>query len=428
MKCLFFLLTSFVLFVSHVASLDIHVSPQAIASSSTLVAWTRSDTDLGKFQFDLRFFQNDADTGLALANIQMEDNTDFGSTNVVFPSAGTFVLKAVTGPRNTNIGTSNTVQIVAPISSTSASTSTTSSQSSTTTSTSASTTVAVPTTTSASPTTSGSSTDLSRSSTSASSPSSTATSTPAPSTRLLAHPNLPAVVGGVVGSLAFLGLLAALLILLHRRRAAVRRRLTFHRDMMVQRRLSRAPTLPALDPRASSADFARDVEQGLPDQASSGADGDGGEGGDGGGGGSTETLVGPRLPLGTGHIVPSPKGPRPAAKRIATVTTHLSTGSPLSSPRPRPSTTTPAAPVRTRRQQDLADRGAMLRRQAADLQLELDRPGVRAERAERARGGAARGAGDMQRQMVWLREQESAPWALGLTDVLPPGHERYLRP
>ncbi|KAF8155091.1 hypothetical protein BJ912DRAFT_1051074 [Pholiota molesta] len=405
MKCLFFLLTSFVLFVSHVSSLDIHVSPQAIASSSTLVAWTRSDTDVGKFQFDLRFFQNDADTGLALANIQMEDNTDFGSTNVVFPSAGTFVLKAVTGPRNTNIGTSNTVQIVAPISSTSASTSTTSSQSSTTTSTSASTTVAVPTTTSASSTPSVSSTDLSRSSTSASSPSSTATPTPAPPTRLLAHPNLPAVVGGIVGSLAFLGLLSALLILLHRRRAAVRRRLTFHRDMMVQRRLSRAPTLPALDPRASSADFARDVEQGLPD--------------------------------------PAGEGPRPAAKRIATVTTQRSTGSPLSSPRP------PAAPapVRTRRQQDLADRGAMLRRQMADLQLELDRLSLRsasisttassthaASPVSVASAPSGRAAelravlGDMQRQMVWLREQEGAPWALGATDVLPPGHERYLRP
>lgn len=81
-------LTSFALFVSNVASLAIHVSPEAIAGSSTLVAWTRSDGDLDNFQFDLRFFQNDADAGLALANINMDQDTDFGSANVTFTSVG----------------------------------------------------------------------------------------------------------------------------------------------------------------------------------------------------------------------------------------------------------------------------------------------------------------------------------------------------
>ncbi|PPQ91516.1 hypothetical protein CVT25_008903, partial [Psilocybe cyanescens] len=35
---------------------------------------------------------------------------------------------------------------------------------------------------------------------------------------------------------------------------------------------------------------------------------------------------------------------------------------------------------------------------------------------------------EMQREMVWLRDQEYSAWAMGLTDVLPPGHARYMTP
>jgi len=35
---------------------------------------------------------------------------------------------------------------------------------------------------------------------------------------------------------------------------------------------------------------------------------------------------------------------------------------------------------------------------------------------------------DMQREMVWLRDHEQSAWAMGLTDVLPPGHARYMTP
>ena len=34
----------------------------------------------------------------------------------------------------------------------------------------------------------------------------------------------------------------------------------------------------------------------------------------------------------------------------------------------------------------------------------------------------------MQREMVWLRDQEEGAGALGLTDVSPPGWARYMTP
>ncbi|KAF9474879.1 hypothetical protein BDN70DRAFT_288438 [Pholiota conissans] len=99
MKCAFFiLLSNLTLFVSNTVCLTIAVSPQALANAPTLVAWTRGDNeDSSPLTFDLRLVQNDADVSLALANLNLEEDTDFGNGNVVFPSAGTFVFKAVTG-------------------------------------------------------------------------------------------------------------------------------------------------------------------------------------------------------------------------------------------------------------------------------------------------------------------------------------------
>lgn len=239
---------------------------------------------------------------------------------------------------------------------------------------------------------------------------------------------------------------------MHRRRAAAaRKRLTFHRDMMVQRRLSRAPSLPVLGlahPRPSET-FAEDVEQGLPHAEQPVPPGleEGAE----------ERVADAPMrsaPLGTGHIVPPPRGPRPAAaKRIGTLTTLRTTGSPLTSPRapgmpgtpttpgfPVPSTAPPGpapAPTRTPRQRDLAARQGMLRRQMADLTLELEGASMRSpiSAVSTTSGPSGGRAGeirvaleDMQRQMVWLRAQETGAWALHLTDVLPPGHARFMRP
>jgi len=111
--------------------------------------------------------------------------------------------------------------------------------------------------------------------------------------------------------------------------------------------------------------------------------------------------------LGSGHIVASPKGPR-ASTRPSTIkrTQHVIVTS-------RP--TTPVTPKlsRTRRQKQIADRIKMLEGQMAEMQQRPDSAHILEE---------------MQREMVWLRDHEHSSWAMGLTDVLPPGHSRYMTP
>lgn len=283
-----------------------------------------------------------------------------------------------------------------------------------------------------------------------------------------------------MGALLGLALIALLVIFLHRRRVAARKRLTFHRDMMVQRRLSRAPSIPALSaiahPRPSET-FAGDIEQGLPSPS-------GAQIGhrDGAGSKDEEAAIGSALsdqqppqsaPLGTGHIVASPRGPRtPPTRRIGALFMQRTLNSPLGSPRlapsipplpnsasmvpgspgpvPRTPTPTTAAEAlavaiartptlglaRTARQQDLNNRLGMLRRQMADLQLELESVSMRSpiRAVSRMSGPNGRAAEiraaleDMARQMVWLREQEGSAWAMHETNVKPAGWARYMRP
>ncbi|KDR84647.1 hypothetical protein GALMADRAFT_720062 [Galerina marginata CBS 339.88] len=111
MRCLFFFLNLLVL-ITHVASLGISVQPQTLVGSPTLVIWTRDDTDPASMTFDLRFVQGDADVGLAVANVDMEVDDFFGTVYVTFPAQGQYVLKAVTGPRNTVVGTSNQITAI----------------------------------------------------------------------------------------------------------------------------------------------------------------------------------------------------------------------------------------------------------------------------------------------------------------------------
>jgi hypothetical protein len=80
--------------------------------------------------------------------------------------------------------------------------------------------------------------------------------------------NLPAVIGGVVGGLVFLGLLVALVIFLIRRKKAAAKRYTFHQDMMVQPRNDEDPSVPRVTvlrgPGESTSSFDRDLESGAP--------------------------------------------------------------------------------------------------------------------------------------------------------------------
>ena len=80
---------AFTLFFSNAVSLDIFVSPEAIANSPTLVSWMRSSSDsTDDLLFDLRFIRNGSDAGLAKANINLGQDDDSGHTNIVFPSNG----------------------------------------------------------------------------------------------------------------------------------------------------------------------------------------------------------------------------------------------------------------------------------------------------------------------------------------------------
>ncbi|KDR72394.1 hypothetical protein GALMADRAFT_770401 [Galerina marginata CBS 339.88] len=399
--------------------------------------------------FDIHFVQGNADVGLALANVEMGDEDDYGTASVTFPAQGQYTLRAVTGcPRTTVVGTSkqisaiglNTASVPASTSAsapTSAATAATPSKTSVSNTSSPSTSLNTPTSTP--PHTS----DPSRPC-----PSSIP-KTPRGLSKLAHNRNTPAIVGGIIGGLLLLALLALLFIMLSRRRRNAKRRLTFHKDMMVQPRRDmpslRVPVPPISDSHASddtepptSTSHGQenslnhlDVEQGL--------------------------ASGKPRPLGSGHVVPSPKGPRPstttvsakafrAASATRTITTIITPRSPVS-----------PAPLRTRRQKQLADRINMLQDQIDEVRAQQD-----AQRTSReAYGGIASDAGhgeayggiaseeghgvgegdresreeerrrvleDMQREMVWLRDHEQSAWAMGLTDVLPPGYARYMTP
>ncbi|KDR71973.1 hypothetical protein GALMADRAFT_772621 [Galerina marginata CBS 339.88] len=154
-------------------------------------------------------------------------------------------------------------------------------------------------------------------------------------------------------------------------------------------------------------------------------------------------------PLGSG---PSTSTPLMSAKAFhvasatRTITTVITPRSPVS-----------PAPLRTRRQKQLADRIKMLQGQIDEVraQQEAQRDsreayaGIASDAGHgEAYGGIASEVGhgmgkgdwesreeerrrvlaDMQRQVVWLRDHEQSAWAMGLTDVLPPGHARYMTP
>ena len=85
-------LSSIILFISHVAGLGIIVPSTIIAGIKTQVIWTQDPAD--STDFDLRFVttRENADVGLAAANI--EGVGDYGIVDVVFPKPGCVVYSA----------------------------------------------------------------------------------------------------------------------------------------------------------------------------------------------------------------------------------------------------------------------------------------------------------------------------------------------
>jgi len=310
-------------FLSNVAALSITIQSATIVGQPSLVIWAREPSDgNGLLVFDLRFIRpgtQSQDVGLALANLQAPPSTQFGTVQVVFPSTGPYALVAVSG--DTNLGESNKVNAYQVTTSTAATPSSTSQS--------------IPsTTTSASP---------------------KSTLSAARRTK-----NIGAIIGGTLGGVAFLGLLAALVIVfLRRRRPKENKRWTFHRDLMIRPPvLDIRPISPTLNLSLSD-----DIEHGLSHDES-----------------PTSPIV----------MIASPSGPRPLLK-------------PFYRPLPLPG----SEPLKPRQE---------------EIVEQMERVNNRIMELEKNPGPTQHIIlDDMQKQMNWLQSQMGSPWAMGLTDDKPLG-------
>lgn len=326
-------------FLSNVAALGISVQPQTLAGQPSQVVWTWEPSDgANELTFDLRFVRppDSEDVGLAFANILASPSIRYGSVQVVFPSPGSYELVAVTGPDATNLGTSNQVNAFS-----------------------------VPT--------------ISISPTSTCSPTPSATTSVHATTTAVSNSgthkkNLGAIVGGTLGGVAFLGLLAALVFLCLRRRqpAAGSKRWTFHRDMMVRPRNPNEVTIVDVNPSPtisqSSSPPPFDIEQGSPHDTD-----------------PSEVVM-----------IASANGLRPLFK-------------PSSRPLPLP-------PIpQTDRQEAISKRIERTRNQI----MELERNAGPTQHIM---------LDDLRKQLSWLQDQLRSAWAMGLTDVTPLGFSHNLAP
>lgn len=322
---LIFLETFF--FISNVAALGITAQPAAAVGQASLVFWSLQPSDgSNALTFDLRFVRpgpEPKDVGLAVANIYASPSIPYGTAQIVFPSPGPYELVAVSGPDSTNLGTSNQVNVIP-----------------------------LPTTTSQPI------------------PSATTTAQPTCTACGVHRKNLGAIIGGTLGGVAFLGILAALVIFFLRRRRSTsdsKRRWTFYRDRMVRpaNAIVNADVNPA-SPTQSSCP--QDIEHGSPDDTD-----------------PSEVVM-----------IASPNGPRPLLK-----------------PKYRP-LPLPPAPL-TQRQEAVVKQMEELR----DQMMELEHNAGPTQHII---------LDDLQKQMRWLEGQVGSAWAMGLTDVTPLGFSHNLAP
>jgi hypothetical protein len=326
---LLFLLQLTFFFLSNVTALSITVQPDTIVGQPSLVLWAREPSDgNGLLVFDLRFVKPDnEDVGLALANIVAQPSTEFGTVQVVFPSSGSYLLVAVSGSADlTDLGQSNQVNAF-QVSTTSTSIPTSTSQ-------------PVPSATSSS-----------------------ATPTSATASGAGGKKNLGAIIGGTLGGVAFLGLVAALVFLYLRRRRqpAGNKRWTFYRDKMVL-----PPVLDIHRTSPMNSQFFSSQEEDIEQQ------------------GREEGLphddIITTIPTSPTVMMASSSGPRPLLKS--------SSSSPLPPLHDRP---LPAVPPRSH-QEDIADQMEQIRYRITEL--------------EKSPGPTQRIIlDDLQEQMVWLKSQ-----------------------
>lgn len=398
MKCpgLFLFLNLFSL-LSLVSSLEISVSSdKPVAGQATTVTWTKEASDPKDLTFDLRFVQDDyKDVGLAKANIHPDDSEETGQLSIKFPTAGDYQLVAVSGsPGYEHIGASRKIDIEANR----------------------------PPPTSTSPSTS--------SSTSAPT---TPTSTPAASHVSGASKNarLPAVLGGVIGALLLVTLLIAAFIYVSRRREAARQhRISFHKDMMVQRKspdstqgleggviipfpFSPVIQIPAPTYRPPSRTSSTDSESPISEPLSPGSRTLSGTSG------VLPSLGGMKpmgAPLGAGHVVAPPRGPRGPNPSIKSDSNHKSVHF-VSSPILQLPALPVAPPLLTSRQKDIVDRIVQLQNQMNDLR----NPWSSASSPDSEADLDAQKA-----QLAWLENTKLSKWALNETDIKPAGYSKYM--
>ncbi|KAG6901475.1 hypothetical protein C0995_011447 [Termitomyces sp. Mi166 len=199
--------------------------PTAIASTLTSVSWTREDRH--PVSFDVRIVNEDTDIGMLVTTINAAGEELGGIFSVTFPNPGCFMLQAVNVENDTVIGSSRMIFVHAnttisePVEMTSIP-----SQSTLPT---ASTDIVTTTTTPS----------LDGSSTSAADGTIHTPSNASSKSRV----NTVAIVGGVMGGVILIFILAILFVLIKRKKAKSKRRLTFKQHLMVQHRLPIAPDI-----------------------------------------------------------------------------------------------------------------------------------------------------------------------------------------
>jgi len=370
MKCLFLFVLYLSCLFSNVCSLSLTIT--TLVGKTAVVQWTRNELDPDPLSFDLRFvIPPYYDVGLAMAGIRTSSVVPSGNITVQFPNTGKYMLVAVSGQNYLQIAQTAAIEVPG--------------------------TPPTPSPTPSSPSIPPSP-----------SKSITTTRTACPKKNI----NVPAIVFAVLGGVSLIGLLTfAVIYLIRRRRLTEDKRISFHRERMVQQSFD--PNNPSVGrvggcggviipyafahPRASLSSESQsdrearphDIEQGLavppPIMTSLPWNPSGSK---------------PNTPLASGHTVPPPRGPRDRATSIRRV----------ESPRVSRVNGEP-----TSRQRQLAAKLVEVEKRLLEVKSQpqpLPSTVVLLE--------------DLELQKAWLVKQRDSMWALEEIDTLPPGYSRYM--
>jgi len=372
MKCFAFFVLYLASLCSNVYSLGLNIT--SLNGYTAVVNWTRDQFDPVPLAFDLRFvIPPYYDVGLAVSSIIPRSTESSGNITVEFPQDGTYMIVAVSGPTDFQIGRTATVVVPGNI-------------------------------------------IVSQTPTPAPSPTPTSSQTPIPSLPspakssdcgcLVRKANVAAIVGGVFGGLSLISVIVfAIFYFRKRQRPYQDSRISFHGERMVQQIPSNDPNpsvgrggivipYPFTAPRSSlgstSQDTTRyDIEQGIPVPS------------------PAITSLPPKpsesrpsTPLASGHIVPPPLGPRDRSKSVRRI---------------EPTPASRAHVVPTARQRRLAEKLTEVEQQLGKVKSE-----------PKPSPSTIVLVDDLEMQRAWLVKQQDSLWALERIDTLPPGYSRYM--